>query len=168
MSTVSLQPDRRISGPWPWVVLAGFIVLCLAAGWLGSIATIPNIPTWYAGLNKPWFSPPNWVFAPVWTTLYVLMGISAWLIWRAPERRDNAPFVPFAIQLALNVSWSFAFFGAHSPLAGLVVIVVLWVVLVWNIATFWPISRAAAWLLIPYLAWITFATALNGGVYALN
>ncbi len=150
--------------------LAVFVILCLAAGGLGSLATIPNIPTWYAGLDKPFFTPPNGVFGPVWTALYLLMAVAAWLVWRkdaiASDKRNA--LTAFFVQLVLNVAWSFAFFGLHSPLAGLGVIVLLLVAILWTIASFRIISGVAAGLMLPYLAWVTFATALNAGIYVLN
>ncbi len=166
--SASTLPPPRASGVTVWVVLAAFLLLCLSAGWIGSLATIPNIPTWYAGLEKPAFNPPNWVFGPVWTILYIMMGISGWLVWKAPDRVSSRPFIPFAIQLALNLAWSFAFFGAQNPLLGLVVIIPMWICIVWTIVVFWPISRAAALLLAPYLAWVSFATLLNASILALN
>lgn len=154
--------------------LVVFLALCLAAGVLGSIATTPNIPSWYAGLAKPAFNPPNGVFPVVWTLLYLLMAVSGWLVWRTRFKgvdaagRGTRALAPFAIQLILNVAWSFAFFGAHGPLAGLVVIFLLIFTITWTIAAFFPISRAAAFLLVPYLGWVGFATLLNGAIYALN
>jgi translocator protein len=166
--TVHRRLGRDILG------LVVFAVLCLAAGGLGSIATTPNIATWYAGLAKPVFNPPNAVFPVVWTLLYLLMAVSGWLVWRTrfngPDAagRGTRALVPFGIQLILNIGWSFAFFGAHNPLAGLVVIGLLILAIAWTIAAFLPLSRVAAFLLVPYLAWVGFATLLNGAIYALN
>jgi tryptophan-rich sensory protein len=146
------------------------LAICFAAAALGSLVTIPNLPAWYAGLEKPVFTPPNEVFAPVWTVLYGLMAVAAWLVWRAdaiPADRSNA-LKAFGVQLVLNVAWSFAFFGLHNPLAGLGVIVLLLAALLWTIAAFRIVSPAAAWLMLPYLAWVAFATALNAGIYVLN
>jgi tryptophan-rich sensory protein len=155
--------------------LVAFIILCLFAGWLGTLATTPNIATWYAALEKPSFTPPDGVFPVAWGILYLLMALAAWLVWRAPYRDAAvAPaarwraLAPFFVQLVLNVLWSFAFFGAHSPLLGLVVIVLLIAAICWTIARFWPISGASAVLLVPYLAWVCFATALNAAILALN
>ena len=146
------------------------MAVALAAGWLGSLATAPNIPTWYAGLAKPAFNPPNAVFPVVWTILYILMAVAAWLVWRAPgdagDRRRA--LVAYAAQLVLNVAWSFAFFGARSPLAGLAVIVPLSLAILWTMIGFHRISPPAAWLLAPYLAWVLFATVLNGAIFVLN
>ena len=151
-------------------MLAVFIAIALLAGWLGSMATTPNIPTWYAGLEKPSFNPPNSIFPIVWTALYVLMAVAAWLVWRAPASppQRRAALVLYFVQLAVNVAWSFAFFGAQSPLAGLVVIAVLIVAIVATLLAFRRISGLAAVLLLPYLAWVAFAPVLNAAIYTLN
>jgi tryptophan-rich sensory protein len=161
-NTTLLRPQQRrqdLAG------LGAFVVLSALAGGLGSVATTPNIPTWYEGLDKPWFNPPNGVFPVVWTILYVLIAVAGWLAWRHGAGRR---LVPFFIQIALNVIWSFAFFAAHSPAAGLVVIAALWLSIVWTILAFSPVSRLASWLLAPYLAWVTFAALLNAAVFWLN
>ncbi len=152
------------------VALAGFVALPLLAGWVGSLATTPNIPTWYAGLVKPSFNPPNSIFPVVWTALYVLMGVAAWMAWRkpAPDDHRRIALAAWVVQLVLNVLWSFAFFGARSPLAGLVVIAVLLVAIVVTILAFRRIDGRAALLLLPYLAWVGFATILNAAILALN
>jgi benzodiazapine receptor len=151
-------------------VLAVFVAITLIAGWIGSLATAPNIPTWYAGLAKPSFNPPNAVFPVVWTILYVIMAVAAWLVWRAPadESRRRIALAAWFVQLALNVSWSFAFFGARSPLAGLIVIVVLLAAIVVTILAFRRVSGTAALLLVPYLAWVALATLLNASILSLN
>jgi benzodiazapine receptor len=136
---------------------------------LGSMATRANIPTWYAGVAKPGFTPPNWIFAPVWTVLYAMMAYAIWRILalpRSPAR--TTAIIAYAVQLALNCLWSFAFFGARSPLLGLVVIVPLLVSIVATIRLVWPLDRIAALLLAPYLAWVSYATALNGAIWWLN
>lgn len=156
------------AGPSQWAALAAFVIVCLAAGWIGSLATTPNIPTWYAGLNKPWFNPPNSIFPVVWTILYVLMAVAAWLVWREETPARWPALAAFAVQLALNIAWSFAFFGAQSPLLGLVVIVALIAAIVWTMIAFSSVSGLAAGLLVPYLAWVAFATVLNAAIYALN
>ena len=152
------------------VKLLTSIIVCQLAGLIGSIATTPAIPTWYAALIKPTLAPPNWVFAPVWTTLFLLMGISAFFVWR---RRLNAPGVKlalgiFAVQLVINILWSFAFFGLRSPLAGLFVIAVLWAAILVTVIAFFRISRAGGALLIPYLLWVSFAALLNALILVLN
>lgn len=146
------------------------ILICQMAGIIGSAFTVPSIPTWYAGLEKPTFSPPNWVFAPVWTTLYALMGIAAFLIWRQRRVVTGAPdaLALFGLQLVLNAVWSPVFFGAQSPLGGLVIIIALWLALLATIVAFWRIIPAAGALLVPYLLWVSFATVLNYAIWQLN
>jgi tryptophan-rich sensory protein len=152
------------------IKLAASIGLCLIAGALGSMFTTPQIPGWYANLAKPSFNPPSWLFGPVWTALYVMMGISLFLVWRAglAERRVQLAVGFFIAQLACNVCWSYAFFGRQSPLAGLVVIVALWILIVITILASAPVSKAAALLLIPYLLWVSFASILNASLWRLN
>jgi len=150
--------------------LAVSIVLPLACGFLGSLATRPAIEGWYSGLAKPAFAPPNWLFGPAWTVLYILMGIAAFIVWR---RALAAPGVKpallvFLIQLALNLAWSWLFFALRSPLAGLVEIGVLWCAILVTIILFFRISAPAGILLLPYIGWVSFATALNGAIYFLN
>ncbi len=146
------------------------IVVSEAAGGLGAIFTTPAIPTWYASLNKPAFNPPNWVFFPVWTTLYALMGIAAFLVWRRGlhERRVRVALVFFAIQLILNFAWTFIFFGLYSLFGAVIAIVLLWLAIVVNIVAFWRISKVAGALLIPYILWVSFAGLLNVSVWMLN
>jgi len=150
--------------------LAASVVLCMLAGFIGSIFTTPKIQSWYAGLAKPSFAPPNWLFGPVWTALYVMMAIALYLVWRKglAAKGVKVALVVFFVQLALNTLWSYAFFGAESPLAGLVVIVALWAMIAATIAAFAPVSRAAAALLVPYILWVSFATVLNAAIYLLN
>jgi len=150
--------------------LAASVVLCMLAGFIGKIFTTPKIGGWYAGINKPSFNPPNWLFGPVWTLLYVMMAIALYLVWRKglAAKGVKVALAVFLIQLALNTLWSFAFFGAQSPLAGLVVIVALWAMIAASIAAFAPVSRAAAVLLVPYIIWVSFATVLNAAIYLLN
>ena len=164
MLTAEPLPGRRLRD---LLALAAFVLVCLAAGWIGSIATTPAIPTWYAGLTKPSFNPPNAVFPIVWTVLYVLMGVAAWRVWRTGTVGRGA-LVPFFIQLALNVLWSFAFFGAESPVLGLIVIALLWVAIIWTILALRPVDGPAALLLVPYVAWVSFAAVLNAAIWALN
>lgn len=146
------------------------ILPVVAVSIAGNLVTVPNIPAWYAGLEKPVFTPPNWLFGPVWTTLYVMMAYALWLILSLPRNtpgRSKAVAAFFA-QLALNSLWSFAFFGAHSPLAGLVVIAALIVAILATIVTFSRLDRFAALLLVPYLAWVAYAAALNGAIWQMN
>ena len=137
--------------------------LCLGAGVLGSVFTTSSIPTWYATLNKPVFSPPNWVFAPVWTILYIMMGLSLYLIWT----KKKVPTI-FWIQLILNVAWSIIFFGLKNPTLALIDIVALWTAIFVTIKSFYKINRLAGNLLIPYLLWVTFASILNLAIVILN
>lgn len=139
-----------------------FVFLCLFVGMAGSFFTVSQIPGWYAGLNKPVFSPPNWVFAPVWTTLYVLMGVAAGLAWKGKGRQY------FLIQLVFNFLWSLVFFTFHQIGLALIVIVILWVLILKTILEFKKISKLAAELLIPYLLWVSFASLLNLAVAILN
>lgn len=152
------------------VMLVACVIICQLAGVIGSVFTLSSIPTWYASLDKPFFSPPNWVFGPVWISLYTLMGISLYLVWRkglAEKKAKNAVLI-FLAQLALNGLWSIAFFGIRSPLGGLIVITLLWFVIVLTIIRFSRISKSAATLLIPYVLWVSFAAALNLSILVLN
>ena len=146
------------------------IVACLGAGVIGSVFTRSAIPTWYATLEKPAFTPPNWLFAPVWTLLYILMGIAAFLVWRKglENRQVRIALIVFLIQLVLNALWSVVFFGLESPLYGLVVISILWVAILVTIIKFFKISRVASVLMWPYLLWVTFAAVLNSSIWLLN
>ncbi len=146
------------------------IIICQAAGVMGSFFTTPSIPTWYATLKKPSFTPPGWLFAPVWITLFFLMGISAFLVWRKGlnNRQVKIALTVFAVQLILNAWWSAAFFGFKSPLAGLVVISVLWIAILLTIFEFLKVSRPAGLLLLPYILWVSFAALLNTLIFAIN
>jgi len=150
--------------------LVASIVICQFAGLIGSVFTTPAIPTWYATLRKPSFSPPNWLFAPVWITLFALMGVSAFLVWRKGlgDQQVKVALSIFAIQLILNISWSVVFFGLRSPLAGLIVISILWVAILWTILNFFKISTTAGIVLIPYILWVSFAGVLNLFIWRLN
>jgi len=142
----------------------------ITASLLGSAVTVPQIAGWYAGLAKPPFNPPNWIFAPVWTALYVMMALAVFRILRTPvgtPGRRRALLV-YHLQLLLNIAWSFAFFGANSPLAGLAVILPLLAAIIATIAAFRPLDRLAANLLWPYLAWVCFATLLNASIWWLS
>jgi tryptophan-rich sensory protein len=146
------------------------IVVCQCAGLIGSAFTAPAIPTWYASLQKPVFTPPNWLFAPAWITLYLLMGIAAFLIWRVglDNRAVRIALIIFLIQLALNSLWSVVFFGMQSPLYGIIVIIVLWLAILLTIFRFARIASIAAWLMVPYILWVSFASALNIAIWILN
>ena len=151
----------------PWLVLAGFILLCLAIGSVGGFATQHSIDTWYATLNKPSWNPPNWVFAPVWTTLYILMGIAAWLVWKTGDRVGLAMVLFFA-QLGFNLLWSLVFFGLRSPGWALVEVVFLWSSVALTMLAFFGRQSTAGWLFVPYLAWVSFAAILNAAIWWLN
>jgi len=129
--------------------------------------TAPNIASWYADLAKPSFNPPAGVFAPVWTTLYVLMAVAAWRVWRKTGWRSAALGLWMA-QLVLNFCWSFIFFGAHALLAALVELIILWGLILATLLAFRSTDRWAAWLMAPYLAWVSFAGVLNYAVWRLN
>ena len=140
------------------------ILFCLFVGFAGSLATTPSIPTWYATLNKPFFSPPNWLFGPVWTLLYIFMGISLYLIWSKPKKLK----IIFFTQLFLNFLWSLIFFGLHQPLLAFLEIIALWYFIFFYIRQALLVSRLAAYLFYPYLAWVSFASILNLAVALLN
>jgi translocator protein len=168
MQTDQTVPGSHATPPFPRFLIAVLPIVVVAVA--ASMVTQQNIPTWYVGLQKPSFTPPNWAFPVAWTTLYAMMAYALWRILSLP--RDipgrSAAIVAFFVQLALNGAWSFAFFGGQSPIAGLVVIAALIVAILATIATFWKLDRTAALLLVPYLAWVTFATVLNGTIWRLN
>lgn len=146
------------------------IAICELAGIVGSVFTFRKIPTWYASLKKPSFRPPDRLFGPVWIVLYLLMGISAYLIWqRGTENPEvELAIIAFGLQLGLNVLWSVVFFGMESPVGGLIVIFILWSAILVTIERFLPLSLAAGLLLVPYIAWVSFAAILNIFIYVLN
>lgn len=144
------------------------VALCLAVGFFGSIFTVSAIPTWYAALNKPFFSPPNWIFAPVWTILYILMGISLYLLWVAKRKGKEKAIKLFIIQLSLNFFWSILFFVLHNPLAAMTEIISLWILIFLAIRQSMSISKSSAYLLYPYLVWVSFASILNLFIVLLN
>ena len=145
------------------------ITLPLAAGAIAGFFTSGSVQGWYSSLVKPTFNPPNWVFGPVWTILYVLMGISFYLIWTQPvsKKRNSGIFV-FWVQLTLNFAWSFLFFYFHQTGLALIEIIILWLLIVTMIIRFYQIKAIAAFINIPYLIWVSFATVLNAGYYILN
>ncbi|HEY3396832.1 MAG TPA: TspO/MBR family protein [Armatimonadota bacterium] len=146
-----------------------WLVVCYGAAWLGARSTIPSIPGWYAGLRQPSFSPPNWVFGPVWTVLYTLMAVAAWLVWqRSGEGHVTPALALFGLQLALNVVWSLLFFGRHEIGLALADLAALWTAVLMTILLFWPFSPLAGALLLPYLAWVSFAGVLNYALWRLN
>jgi translocator protein len=141
---------------------------------IGSISTQSEIPGWYAGLNKPWFNPPDWVFPVAWTILYTMIAISLWRLLGArprtgPSRKGwRLALVAFLVQIALNAAWTPTFFTAHAIGVALVVVAVLLVMVLWTIRLTWRFDRLAAWMLVPYAAWVAFATILNAAVLRLN
>lgn len=152
------------------------IIVPQLAGGIGSLFTMPSIPTWYANLVKPAINPPAWVFAPVWTTLFLLMGVAAFLVWssdaKASEGKEKKvikiALILFIVQLALNVIWSIIFFSLHSPGGAFIEIIFLWLAILATIIAFAKISKLAAWLLVPYILWVSFATYLNFFLWHLN
>jgi tryptophan-rich sensory protein len=146
------------------------IAVCLGAGFIGSLFTAPNVPTWYAQLQKPPFAPPNWLFGPVWTLLFILMGISFALIWRkyGIAQGVTIALIFFVIQLFFNMLWSAAFFGMRSPLLGLIDIIILLGLIYATIRFFYHVSPLSSYLLIPYALWVSFATILNISILVLN
>jgi tryptophan-rich sensory protein len=152
------------------LLLAACILLPLIIGAIGSLITYPSIAGWFGGLTKPWFSPPNWIFGPVWTILYILMGISLWLVirngWEGEQVRKG--MILFGLQLTVNFFWSVLFFGLQSPVGGLIDILVLLVLIMGNILVFRKISLTASYLLVPYLCWVSFATIVNAAIVILN
>lgn len=146
------------------------IMLCQLAGIIGSVFTSPSIPTWYASLVKPGFSPPNWLFGPVWISLYALMGISAYLIYEKgiKKKKIKTAIYIFAFQLVLNSIWSILFFGLHNPFLAFIEIIILWSAIILTIKRFYEINKTAAYLLIPYILWVSFAAVLNYYLYILN
>lgn len=151
------------------VVLVLLVALCLGIGALGAAVTATSVEGWYADLIKPSFNPPNQVFGPVWTVLYILMGVAAWRVWRSADRdATRGPLTLFALQLALNLGWSVVFFGLQKIAAAVATIVVLDVAILVTTLAFRTVDRLAALLMVPYLAWAAFATVLNVGIWRLN
>lgn len=140
------------------------------AGVVGSFFTVSAIPTWYAALEKPALNPPGWVFGPVWGILYLLMGVAAFLVWRKGwERKEiKTALCVFVAQLFLNTIWSIIFFGLRNPDWALVNIIALWLAIIWTIIVFYKISKPAAYLLVPYILWVSFASYLNYAIWVLN
>jgi benzodiazapine receptor len=152
------------------IKLIASILASFAAGGIGILFTFKAIPTWYAGLKKPPYTPPNWVFGPVWTTLYILMAISVYLIWQKGLAVNGAllAFTLFWVQLALNALWSIVFFGMKSKVGGVITIIVLWLLIMATVITSFRVSGWAGALLIPYIVWVSVASYLNIGVWLLN
>lgn len=149
--------------------LAVFVVICFGAAGIGSFFTMPSITNWYAGLKKPSWNPPSWLFGPVWTILYLSMAVAAWLIWRQVGASGTVvPLTIFGIQLALNLAWSIIFFGQHKIGLAFVDLILMWAAILATIIAFRNVNTLAGWLLVPYLAWVSFAGYLNYTIWRLN
>lgn len=150
-----------------WIALAGWIGAALLAGVIGGVATRPG--EWYASLDKPAWTPPGWIFGPVWTILYLMMGVAAWLVWeRRGTGRAEAALTLFVVQLALNALWSWLFFGWHRIDLAVVEILILWLLIAATLSAFVRVRRAAGALLVPYLLWVSFAGALTLEIWRRN
>ena len=149
--------------------LIASLIICQLAGFIGSFFTAPAIPDWYASLEKPSFNPPNWLFSPVWIFLFVLMGITLYILWQKEEKRESRiALIFFFIQLGLNILWSVLFFGLKSPMLAFVEIILLWIFILLTMIKASKVSRAAAFLLLPYILWVSFAAVLNFYLWQLN
>lgn len=150
--------------------LAASIVICQLAGVIGSFFTSSSVSIWYAELNKPGFNPPNWVFSPVWITLFLLMGIALYIVWNKgiKSKQSKTAVTIFGVQLGLNILWSVLFFGLRSPLSAFIEIIILWAAILFTIIYFYRVSKPAGYLLIPYILWVSFAAVLNFFIYYLN
>ena len=145
------------------------IFIPLIIGFLGSFFTSSSVNTWFTTINKPSFNPPSFLFAPVWTTLYILIGLSFYLVWEKNFGKEKQKVIGvYSLQLFLNLLWSLLFFGLQNPLLGLINIIVLWLVILANIILFFRVSKKASYLLVPYLLWVSFATILNFSIFILN
>ena len=149
--------------------LLASLIIPLAVGGISGFFTVEAIPGWYRTIQKPEWNPPNWVFGPVWTTLYILMGIAMYAVWMRPrtEERQKALYLN-AAQLIFNFFWSLIFFNLHAIGWALVEIVLLWLLIVWTMFAYDRVSKLSAWLLLPYIIWVTFATILNAAIWQLN
>ncbi|MGC2196232.1 MAG: TspO/MBR family protein [Terriglobales bacterium] len=152
-----------------WVSVVPFVVVCFTAAGIGSFFTSTSVGTWYSQLRRPVWTPPNWIFGPVWTTLYLMMAISAWLVWRDSDWTSSRfALALFAIQLALNTLWSIVFFGMRKVGPAFGEILLLWMMIIATAVAFFPLSLLAAWLLLPYIVWVAFASYLNFRIWQLN
>jgi translocator protein len=144
------------------------LIIPQLVGGLGALVTVSSVESWYQTIEKPSFTPPSWVFGPAWTTLYILMGIALFLLWKSNHPLKKQALWLFGIQLFLNGIWSPAFFGLESPILGLFIIIPLWIMIIVCIKVFFKINKAASYLMIPYLLWVSFATVLNASIWYLN
>jgi tryptophan-rich sensory protein len=159
----NLKRGREILG------LVVFLVLCLAVSGIGGAITVTSVDTWYQSLHKPLFNPPDWIFAPVWTILYILMAIAGWRVWRhAQSESRRKAFMIFAMQLGLNLAWSFLFFGLQQIGLAFLEIVILLLAIIANTILFWRVERLAGALFVPYVLWVALATVLNASLWWLN
>lgn len=149
-----------------YLKLLAAIIICQLAGIVGSIFTFDSLTTWYATLNKPFFQPPNWLFGPVWIILYTLMGIS--LYWILNKKKNKKALKIFSVQLILNAVWSIIFFGMKNTLFAFFEIILLWIFILWMIMEFYKLDKKSAYILVPYLVWVSIAAILNLSVYLLN
>ena len=160
--------DVRKKPAWQALALGLSFLLCFLAAGLGSLFTMASLGSWYAGLAKPSWNPPSWLFGPVWTALYAMMAVAGWLVWRRGGVASGLALRWFAVQLVLNVGWSAVFFGLQLPGLAFLEILVLWVAIAATLVTSWKVSRAAGILLAPYLLWVSFAAVLNFVIWRLN
>jgi translocator protein len=144
------------------------VVLCLGLGIGSGFSTVDAIQNWYQFVNKPSWNPPNWLFGPVWTVLYIMMGISVALVWHTYHATSKKAIIVFCIQFALNLAWSFLFFNMHQPFLALIEIIAMWCFIVYTIILFARIHQSAAYLLLPYISWVSFAAILNYTIWQLN
>lgn len=151
-----------------WVKIIVCVLLCTGLGFLSGLVTSGQINDWYSSIQKPSWNPPNWIFGPVWTTLYILMGIAAALIWHSGHQKKNMALRYFVFQFFLNLLWSFIFFGLHQPGAAFAEIILLLVMIALTVTSFFSIHKTAGLLLLPYILWVSFATVLNGTIWWLN
>ncbi|MFH1589085.1 MAG: TspO/MBR family protein [archaeon] len=148
--------------------LIAAIIITQLAGIIGSFFTVSSVSTWYVTLNKPFFNPPSWLFGPVWIILYLMMGVALYIVWNNRTKKSNTALTLFGIQLVLNSLWSILFFGLKNPLLAFIEIIILWVLILFTIIYFKKESKTAAYLLIPYILWVSFAAILNLAIFLLN
>lgn len=156
---------RKISDA---IVLAIAIIIPLLAGFIGSLYTTPNIAGWYTNLSKPTFNPPNYLFGPVWTILFLMMGVASFIIYKQKDKIKTQALKLYLAQLTLNIMWSVIFFGAKNPLGGFLVIVALWLEIAYTMDVFYKINKLSGYLFVPYFLWVSFAMILNFSIYILN
>jgi len=164
----SIHDNARRNPAWQALALGLFYLACFLAAGLGSLFTMVSVGIWYAGLAKPSWNPPGWVFGPVWTVLYAMMAVAGWLVWRKGQPASWHALRWFAVQLVLNVGWSAIFFGLQMPGLAFAEILGLWVAIAATLRTSWRVSRPAGILLVPYLLWVSFAAVLNFAIWRLN